>query len=193
MEGSIAGIVLASGMSHRFGVANKLLAEVSGVPVIRRSTVAYVSAALQPIVVVVGYQADAVRRVLSGLPVAFVNNPEFEKGQSQALVRGLAALPDRTEAAVIGVGDQPWLQSDTIGQIVTAWRRSRAPIVAPLYDGERGNPVLFARALFGELAAVEGDVGGRPVIAAHLDQVVWVSARDIAQAADIDVPADLRD
>lgn len=180
-------------MSHRFGDSNKLLVEVGGSSVVRRSALAYEEAGLEPVVVVVGYQADAVRQSLTGLKVTVINNPEYEQGQSRALVRALGSLPDDTGAAVIGVGDQPWLRSATVNLLAETWQRMRAPIVAPLYDGERGNPVLFARSLFGELAQITGDIGGRPVIRKYLDDVVWVPIPDALQAADIDTVADLSD
>lgn len=192
-EARIAGVVLASGMSRRFGEANKLLADLEGTPVIRRSTLAYTEAGLEPVVVVVGFQADAVREALAGLDITAVGNPDYARGQSQALTRAVRALPERTEAAIIGVGDQPWLRSATVSLLAETWRQIHAPIVAPLFDGERGNPVLFGRSLFDELAGVEGDVGGRSVIQKHLDDVAWVPIPDRRQGGDIDTPADLPD
>ncbi len=178
-------------MSRRFGAGNKLLADVGGMPVVRRSTRAYIDAGLEPVVVSIGYQHRAVRAALTGLDVTLVENPEYEQGQSRALVHAVVRLPERAEAAVIGVGDQPWLQPATIRQLIEEWQRTHAPIVAPLYLGRRGNPVLFARVLFPELADVTGDVGGRPVIQKHRDEVAWVPVPDALQAADIDTPADL--
>lgn len=187
----VAGLVLASGLSRRFGQANKLLADVDGRTVVERSVHAYLEAGLRPVIVVVGHDADSVQASLRDLPVLFVYNPLYAEGQSRGLARGVAALPGAAAAAVIGVGDQPWLQPGTIERLVEEWHDSQAPVVAPLYSGQRGNPVLFARALFDELAHVEGDVGGRPVIRRHADEVRWVPVADASQARDVDVPADL--
>lgn len=187
----VAGLVLASGMSRRYGGANKLLAHVGGEPVVRRATLAYVEAGLDPVVVVIGYQAQQVRRALSGLAVTVVVNPDYAAGQSRALAHGVRALPLSTEAAVIGVGDQPWLLAPTVLRLVETWRVTKSNIVAPLYGGQRGNPVVFARALFPELLSVDGDTGGRPVIAAHAEGVTWLPIADVSQRGDVDSPDDL--
>jgi molybdenum cofactor cytidylyltransferase len=62
--------------------------------------------------------------------------------------------------------------------------------VAPFYRGQRGNPVLFDRALFAELQGVEGDRGGRAVITRHEADLVGVEVDDDAVLSDIDTPED---
>lgn len=78
---AVAGVLLAAGTSSRYGDANKLLADADGSPMVRRSARTLLDAGLDPVVVVVGYQADRVRDALSGLPVEFAENPAYESGQ----------------------------------------------------------------------------------------------------------------
>jgi molybdenum cofactor cytidylyltransferase len=186
--GTVAGIILASGMSRRFGAANKLLTRIEGEPMVRRTAAAYVSAGLRPTVAVVGYEADAVAGALAGLAVRIVHNPDYRMGQSRALVRGVEAISGAAEAAVIGVADQPWLSASTVLLLVRRWHSTGAPIVAPRYRGRRGNPVLFSSTLFPELLAVTGDVGGKPVLERHLAQVAWTEVLDALQGRDVDTP-----
>jgi molybdenum cofactor cytidylyltransferase len=185
--GSVAGIVLASGMSRRYGPENKLLVQIDGEPVVRRTVRAYAEAGLSEVIVVVGHEAEAVTEALSGLEVRTVNNPDFRQGQSRALVAGVNAAGG-ADAAIIGVADQPWLATSTIRTLVEAWTSTESLIVAPRFGGARGNPVLFAYALFAELLQITGDAGGRPVLQRHAADVTWVDVSDSKQGRDIDTP-----
>lgn len=180
---TIAGLILASGMSRRFGPANKLLATVDGEAVLRRTVHPYLAAGLAPLIVVVGYEAERIIPTLEGLPVQLVLNPDFREGQSRALVRGMGALPADVRAVVIGVGDQPLLTVDVIEMLLAMYRRTHAPIVAPRYGGKPGNPVLFDRRVFPELMTVVGDQGGRSVVRNHDDTV----STDVDASAHLDV------
>jgi molybdenum cofactor cytidylyltransferase len=95
------------------------------------------------------------------------------------------------QAAAIGVGDQPLLKAEVIRRLHRVYRKTAAPIVAPRYGGNRGNPVLFDSALFPELSTVVGDQGGKPVIEAHASDVQWVDFPEALSGADVDTLADL--
>lgn len=187
----VAGVVLASGLSRRFGGRNKMLADIDGRPMVHRTVSAYVDAGLSPVVVVVGHDAGDVAAALGDLPVDLIHNPDFAQGQSRALVRGVGAIDGKVDAAVIGVADQPWLNSETIRLLTRAWEETRAPIVVPVYGGQRGNPVLFSGELFSELLEVTGDTGGRPVLQRHRERAVWVEIADTDQGRDVDEPQSL--
>ncbi len=191
MAPGIAGIILASGMSARFGTSNKLLAKVGGIPVIQRTVQAYVDSGLDPLVVVIGHESDEIGRLLRTVSVRCVQNPEYRMGQSRALVRGIEALPVETEAAVIGVGDQPFLQAAAIRALVARFELGRPLLVAPRYAGHVGNPILFDRRLFPELRAVQGDQGGRPVVLRHHAAIAWIEIDDDRAGRDIDTAEDL--
>jgi molybdenum cofactor cytidylyltransferase len=188
---SVAGIVLASGMSTRFGDSNKLLARVGRVPVVERTVHAYVDAGLEPLLVVVGFGAREIEQVLHTFPCRCVFNPEFHLGQSRALVRGVRELPEGIDAAVIGVADQPFLTREIVRSLVDRFTVDRSLLVAPRYAGGSGNPVLFDRRLFPELMEAQGDLGGRTVVQRHRASITWVDVDDDRAARDVDTLADL--
>ncbi|TMC22639.1 MAG: hypothetical protein E6J34_05660 [Chloroflexi bacterium] len=88
--------------------------------------------------------------------------------------------------ALIILGDQPLLSSHILDTLILAKNTTSKPIVVPLYDGKRGNPVLFDRSLFPELLQVSGDEGGRSVVARHQQDVTGVELGDAVATYDVD-------
>jgi molybdenum cofactor cytidylyltransferase len=184
----IAGLLLAAGGATRFG-SQKLVAPLDGTPLVRHAAES-LCRETDMVVVVVGNDADAVRSALDGIDVFFVDNSEWAEGLAGSLRRGIAALGPETEAVVVTLGDQPGIRASVIRDVIDAWRAAAPPIVAARYDGVRGHPVLFDRAVFDELAGVAGDVGAKPVIDRVPERVAYV---DVATAMprDVDTRADL--
>jgi molybdenum cofactor cytidylyltransferase len=183
---SVAGIVLASGLSKRLSGGNKLLLRLGGRSIVHRTVAAYVDAGLDPVLVVTGFQEAEVRAAVADLRVRCVSNPDYAQGQSRGLHRGILALPHAVSAAVIGVGDQPLLTPAVISDLVRTFARTDARLVVPRFGGRRGNPVLFRNDLFEELLLIEGDVGGRPVIEEHAGEIHWVDVDSVAEGVDVD-------
>lgn len=185
----IAAIVLAAGAARRMGRQKLLLPLVDGRPLVRASVEAVLGAGLDDVVVVLGADATAVEAALAGLSVRTVVNARYPEGQATSLRAGLAALQPGTEAAVLALGDQPLPDPGIVRRLVRTFREAGRPIVVPVYRDGRGTPVLFGASLFGELARVEGDQGGRGVIARDPGRVAVV-AIDGPMPADVDTPED---
>jgi molybdenum cofactor cytidylyltransferase len=181
----IAGILLASGASTRFG-GDKLLARLEGRPVVRWSAEA--RAGVVDVLVVVVREADsAIRHALDGLPIRWAINREAEHGMSTAIRAGIAALPAHVDATIIALGDQPLVDRRVVEALVARWREGGAPAVQPCYEDGRGHPVLFDASLFPSLGALEGDVGARAVLdsaGSELELLSFAGPRPI----DVDTP-----
>jgi molybdenum cofactor cytidylyltransferase len=182
----IAAIVLAAGLSRRMGQP-KLLLDWGGQPLLRRVVEQARAAGLDDLVVVTGPEAPELRRALDGLPVRFVVNPEPERGQASSIACAVAALGPSIEAALILLGDQPLLPPEVIPRLLERFRQGGMQIVAPIYRGVQGNPVLFAAAVFPELARLTGDSGARPVLQRDPGRVERVLF-DLPVPADLDTP-----
>ncbi|WP_186416717.1 molybdopterin-binding/glycosyltransferase family 2 protein [Bosea sp. CS1GBMeth4] len=189
----VAGLVLAAGRSTRMGAGNKLLQQVRGKPLVRYAVEAQLASRAAPVVVVTGHQRDEIRAALAGLDVVFADNPAFAEGLSGSLKAGLAALPGEVPGVVVSLGDMPNVTAGVIDRLAQAFAdRPDAFAVAPTLLGQRGNPVLLSRALFAEVATLEGDQGARRLLDAAGDAVEEVALDDPAIALDIDTPEALK-
>jgi molybdenum cofactor cytidylyltransferase len=185
----VGAVLLAAGRGTRMGGPNKLLAEVDGKPLVRHAAEAALAAGLAPIVLVTGHQNDAVERALADLPLVKAHNPAYAEGLSTSLRAGLAALPDEIDGAVVLLGDMPRVDAGLIKRLVAAFRPDEGKLaVVPVRDGDRGNPVLFARRFFPELLKVTGDVGGRGLLGEHGEAVVEVPVEGEGAFVDVDTP-----
>jgi molybdenum cofactor cytidylyltransferase len=120
-----------------------------------------------------------------------VHNPDFAEGLSTSLRAGLAGLPADVDAALVLLGDMPAVDAAIIDRLIAAYDpASGALIVVPTSAGKRGNPVLWSSRFFADLAAVQGDTGGRHLIGAHPEAVVEVEV-GAAVGLDIDTPEEL--
>jgi len=185
----IGGVVLAAGRSSRMGEANKLLAEVGGVPMVRRVVRTVLDAELDPVVVVVGHDAERVRSALEHLPVRFVSNPDYAVGISTSVRAGVRALVGDAEGAMIVLGDMPWISEADLRALVAAFGPDQGRgICAPVAERKRGNPVLWSARYFDELQTLEGDVGARHLLSVHDEDVCEVSVPGRGVLDDIDTP-----
>lgn len=189
-SGSVAGVVLAAGSSIRMG-KNKLLFDLDGEPLVRRAVRRAAAGGLDPVIAVLGYEAELVRRELDGLdpPCRIVVNPDYERGINSSLKTGIAALPATTIAAVVMLADMPLVTAEMIATLVTRYRASEAPLVISDYEGVNAPPMLYDRALFEELRVMEGEGCGRQVVRRHQASAVVV-AWPVAALTDLDVPGD---
>lgn len=185
----IPTILLAAGASRRFGAA-KLLHDLNGKPLIRWTAEALDAVAPDEVVVVVPPFAGHIREALHGLRVRFAENRRADEGMATSIACGIGALDARAEAALVTLADVPFGPALALPAIVKRFRNGAAAIVAPSYRGTPGHPVLFARAVFPELLALEGDQGARAVVDRDPARRDVVSI-DADPPTDVDTPGDL--
>jgi molybdenum cofactor cytidylyltransferase len=183
----IAGVILAAGGAQRMGQPKQALIW-RGQPLVRHVAQAALEAGLAPVVVIVGSAAEQVEAAVQGLPVQLVRNPEWQLGQSSSVKAGVSALPAETGAAVFLLADQPRTPVQLIVSLMEAHAATLSPLVAPLVQGQRANPVLLDRITFPDLLALSGDQGGRALFARY--PAYWVPWHDPTILQDIDTPED---
>ena len=193
----IAAVVLAAGRSARMGADNKLLADIGGEPMVRRVLGQVLASQAVEVVVVAGHEADLIETALEGLTsdgrCSLVHNPDFAAGLSSSLHRGIAALGETIDGALVCLGDMPQVTAAVIDRLIATFDSLEGrTICLPTWAGKRGNPVLLARRYFAEVQAISGDVGARALIGDYPEAVAEVAMDDLASGfgvlEDIDTP-----
>jgi len=164
--------------------------EIEGVPMLERVLLTFRSAEVGRVVVVLGAHAEEVRKRIAFAGEVIVENPRFAEGMSESLRLGLREVGE-AEAAIIALGDQPFVRPGTVDQMVKAYERTKARIVIPTYRGVRGNPVLFDRSVFAQVKGIRGDVGAKSVVQRNAADVLEVEVQDIGVLMDIDTDSDI--
>ncbi len=185
----VAGIVLAAGLSRRFG-GNKLLADFRGRPIIRRVVEAALASRLERVVVVLGHEHAKVRAALiDDDRLQLVVNHAYGDGQSGSVIAGLKAV--RAPAAMFLMGDQPLLDTAIIDALIAAFHRAGKDICYPCHAGSRRGPVIFSRRFYPDILSLTGDTGARALIDANADAAIAVAFAEGRPFEDVDRDVDL--
>lgn len=186
---SVAGVVLAAGLSTRMG-RNKMLLELGGRSLVQRAVSTALAAGLAPVLVVVGHERERVQEELMGLRCTPVFNPDYARGIHSSLKAGIAALPAATEAAAVLLGDMPLVRAEMVRALVEAFRRGAAPLAISVYGEVVAPPIVYGRSLFPELGAIDGDGCGKRVVKQHRAEALELRWPE-ETLTDLDSPADL--
>jgi molybdenum cofactor cytidylyltransferase len=187
----VAGLVLAGGPSSRMGT-NKLLLDIGGETVVRGAVRRAITAGLDPVIVVLGHEAERIELELEGTgpTCRTVVNADYASGINSSLKTGIANLPATVDAVVVMLADMPFVTVDMIASLVERYQaRGRPLLVISDYDGVNAPPMLYDRALFPELQTMEGEGCGRVVVRRHRSEAE-VLHWPVGKLADLDVPSD---
>ena len=187
----IGAVVLAAGGSTRLGFPKQLIMH-DGEPLVRRTAKAVTEVGADPVVVVLGANADVIAPALDGLPstVTVVVNEDWSEGLASSLRIGLATVLEGSscDAVLVTLADQPLVDSAALTRLVGAFRGERR-IVASAYDGIIGVPALFAREHVEDLMNLTGDAGAGSWLRNRTD----VTRVELGAAAvDVDTVNDLQ-
>ena len=190
----VGGLVLAAGEGSRFG-GTKQLAELGGRPLLSYALAAV--AVLDPRVVVLGHEAEAILAAVSLEGARPVVCADWAEGQSASLRAGIEALGD-VDAAVVVLGDQPRITAAAVSALVAAVTATApgphahgtaAAAARASYGGRPGHPVLLGRPLLARVGELRGDVGFRDLLSG--DDVLEVEVGGLADPVDIDTREEL--
>ena len=182
---NVGAIILAAGLSSRMK-ENKLLLPLAGKPIIVRTVERFLASQADRTMVVIGNDREKIIQALAAYPVEFIENKDYLHGMSASVKAGIRYASDQLlDGAMICPGDMPFVQTETIDQVLAAFEQTDG-IVVPVDQGRRGHPVLFSRSFFPEILGIAGDVGARYLLEHHPEAIRFLPVTDPGMHLDID-------
>lgn len=179
----ITGIIMAAGFSKRMN-KDKLMLDFGGISIIEMVIKAIKESNIDEIILV--YREEKIKEIGIKNKVKTVYNDRAKLGQSESIKLGVNASPIETDAFMFFVGDQPFLDPSIINELIDVFEEQNTDIVAPMYKGKRGNPIIFSSKLKDELLKIEGDDGGKSIVAKIYDEVKFIHFDNDTARLDID-------
>ncbi len=191
----VSAILLGAGESKRMGV-NKLLLPWGKKTVLERCLETLLRAKLKEVIVVLSDQSKEMRdrleksSVLASKRVKMETNPDYRRGMSTSIRRGLRGLDPLSDGILIALGDQPFVRTKTVDALIRAFDQGKGEIVVPSYREKKGHPVIFHRRFKKELLNLRGDSGGRSILQKYPEIIRTVRVRAESVLKDIDTWGD---
>jgi len=184
-----AVILLAAGMAQRMGSLKQLLP--LGTSTVMGVTLAKISASdAGSVIVVVGAMEEETSEIARQAGATVVNNPDYRLGMSTSLRKGLEELKADCELFMVALADQPLTETETYNLLLEQARESDKGIAVPVYEGQKGNPIIFKRRYLPELLTLKGDVGGRELLKRHPEDIFYIEVRDPGVVTNVNTPGD---
>jgi molybdenum cofactor cytidylyltransferase len=192
----IVAVILSAGESSRMGHPKALL-PIDGVRFVEKIVATLKSTDVGSIIVVLGHNAEEIRQKISDLPVTILINHDYKQGQLSSLQAAIRHLESSSEGSsvdgiLVHLVDHPYISAGLVNLMINRFYETKKLIVVPRFQGRRGHPVIFSRALFSELLAAGLDQGAKPVVHAHRDETLEIDTEDRGVLIDIDTPEEYR-
>jgi molybdenum cofactor cytidylyltransferase len=185
----LSAILLAAGESKRMGEPKQLM-PLGQSTILEQVIDNLLSSAVNEVIVVLGYRAEAMIKTIAPRPVKLVINPDYQQGISTSIIAGLNMISSQAEAVILALGDQPFVSSQTINRLIDEFFSHDKGIALPTYQGKRGHPIIFNIRYKPELLKLKGDVGGREIIKHHPDDILEIAVDSAGVITDIDTRTD---
>lgn len=182
-------MILAAGESRRMGQP-KLLLPFGEKTIIETVIERVVSSKVDNTLVVLGSERENVEEKIRNFPVKIAFNADYQSGMLSSVLCGFKTLPQDTQAVVVILGDQPSVSKEVIDKIIDAYQKTGKGIVLPVYQKERGHPVIIDMKYKDEVEHLSPDIGLRGTVYSHPEDILEVEVDMPSILQDIDDEAD---
>jgi len=184
-------IILAAGQSKRMKKNNKLLMKYKDQSILSHVITASSKSKATKTIIVLGHQNELIEKHINDLDIIVANNSTYKKGLSSSLKKGISALPEDCDAAIIMLADMPKIKPELINNLIDNYDPlNNKCIVAPSYKGKRGNPILIGRKFFPDILNLQGDMGAKNILDKNSNNIYFIPQSDSSILIDIDTKND---
>lgn len=185
-------VILAAGSSTRFG-RNKLLEKIGNSTMIENVVKSAISSKADEVIVVLGHEAEKIKKALKNFKCKFVFNKDYKKGQSFSVKAGVKSVMSYAEAVMILPGDVALITPNSINMVIEEYKRSRGLIVVASHKGRPGHPILFDCSLFNEILRIDEETMGlRAIVNRYKESIIKVEVNSDEVLIDIDTQEDFK-
>lgn len=189
----ISALILAAGESLRMGSKNKLLLQIGSELLITKFVKSVSDSNTSEVVVVVGHEGKKIRSALKGQLLTFIDNPHYYEGMTSSIQYGIKASSKESLGLMICLADMPFAETLDFNILIQAFLEFRrteiSPIVIPVFEGKRGNPVIFSKEFRDEILVHKGE-GCKEIVKQYANFVKEVHMKNDNLFRDIDTPED---
>ena len=187
----INAIILAAGQSERMGKLKPLLRFNDKTFLDQIISVLKLSV-LGRITVVLGAEAEKIKKSADLSGTNIVRNKDYQKGQLSSLIAGMEQTPQETEAILVCLVDNPFITKEVVNKIISKFKQTNSPIIVPVFNKKRGHPTLFSRSLFNELLNAPEEQGARYVLYSNEEKILELETSESGILIGIDTPDDYK-
>jgi len=189
----ISAIVLAAGESKRMGQPKQMLAW-QGKTLLQHVLGNLINSDADEIILVLGNEAETIRKSLPELPIRMVINRDYKQGMASSLRQGLLVMDPKSEAFLVLLADQPGIGPEIINRVIRGFQQANPQrgICRPVYRGLKGHPVLMGVQYRKEILQLQGDVGARQILMNHPLDILEIEVEQDLVVMDVDTPDEYR-
>jgi molybdenum cofactor cytidylyltransferase len=187
----IWGIILAAGESKRMGTP-KMLMPYKGKTIIENVIATVTSSDADRTIVVLGSGSGDIQKIVELMPIEYCINENYKEGMLSSVKCGFDNLPERFEAALIFLGDQPMVEVSVINGLIEAYHSSGKGIVMPVYGNKRGHPLMIGSKYRDEIEKLDEGQGLRALSQKFPDDVLEIEVNTSTILKDIDTLDDYK-
>ena len=187
----ISATILAAGQSLRMDNDNKLLLPIEGVAIIQHVCKTVLSANINPVIVVTGYENEIVSHAIPKEVDNIVYNSDWNSGMSSSIYKGISSLPENVDGNMIVLGDMPMISTDTLQLLIDQFIKQKGRlIIYPIYEDRQANPVIFPKKYFSEILSLTGDRGCKKILKQYAENVIGIPIQSQEVVLDCDTKDD---